>query len=159
MRERPHSLTSPPSGVLWSEPPAQRDKAPDGDCSLGGPGVENSKAAHGVVLPRPAGAAPPRRPSIVRRRDGGLRPRRPHPQGRLTGQSALVAQGCPSVFLNASYCKARVGHRIVFQAFVVAVGVAADGRREVPGFDDRDSEKEGFWTGLLRSLKTSGLMG
>ena len=63
------------------------------------------------------------------------------------------------MFLNASYCKARVGHRIVFQAFVVAVGVAADGRREVPGFDDRDSEKEGFWTGLLRSLKTSGLMG
>jgi len=71
----------------------------------------------------------------------------------------LASQDFPYVFLDATYCKARVGHRIVSQAIVVAVGVAADGRREVLGFDVGDSENEGFWTGFLRSLKTRGLDG
>ncbi len=65
----------------------------------------------------------------------------------------------PYVFLDATYCKARVGHRVVSQAIVVAFGVAADGRREVLGFDVGDSENEGFWTAFLRSLKTRGLSG
>jgi transposase-like protein len=42
---------------------------------------------------------------------------------------------------------------------VVAVGVAADGRREVLGFDVGDTENEGFWTSFLRSLKARGLDG
>jgi putative transposase len=71
----------------------------------------------------------------------------------------LSAIEYPYVFLDATYCKARVGHRIVSQAVVVAVGVAADGRREVLGFDVGDTENEGFWTGFLRSLKTRGLDG
>ena len=71
----------------------------------------------------------------------------------------LTAQEFPYVFLDATYCKARVGRRIVSQAIVVAVGVAADGRREVLGFDVGDSENEGFWTAFLRSLKTRGLNG
>jgi putative transposase len=71
----------------------------------------------------------------------------------------LAAQDFPYVFLDATYCKARVGHRIVSQAVVVAVGVAADGRREVLGFDVGDSENEDFWTAFLRSLKTRGLGG
>jgi putative transposase len=71
----------------------------------------------------------------------------------------LAAQDFPYVFLDATYCKARVGHRIVSQAIVVAVGVAADGRREVLGFDVGDSENEGFWTSFLRSLRTRGLSG
>jgi hypothetical protein len=33
----------------------------------------------------------------------------------------LAAQDFPYVFLDATYCKARVGHRIVSQAIVVAV--------------------------------------
>jgi putative transposase len=65
----------------------------------------------------------------------------------------------PYVFLDATYCKARVGHRVVSQAIVVAFGVAADGRREVLGFDVGDSENETFWTGFLRGLKTRGLSG
>lgn len=68
----------------------------------------------------------------------------------------LAARDFPYVFLDAAYCKARVGHRIVSQA-VVAVGVAADGRREVLGFDVGDSENEDFWASFLRSLKTRGL--
>jgi hypothetical protein len=38
-------------------------------------------------------------------------------------------------------------------------GVAADGRREVLGFDVGDSEDGAFWTAFLRSLKTRGLHG
>lgn len=71
----------------------------------------------------------------------------------------LSALEYPYVFLDATYCKARVGHRVVSQAIVVAFGVAADGRREVLGFDVGDSENEGFWTAFLRSLKTRGLGG
>lgn len=71
----------------------------------------------------------------------------------------LSALDFPYVFLDATYCKARVNHRVVSQAVVVAFGVAADGRREVLGFDVGDSESEGSWTGFLRSLKTRGLGG
>ncbi|GAA4370758.1 hypothetical protein GCM10023166_19420 [Paeniglutamicibacter cryotolerans] len=52
----------------------------------------------------------------------------------------LSALDFPYVFLDATYCKARVNHRVVSQAVVVAFGVAADGRREVLGFDVGDSE-------------------
>lgn len=65
----------------------------------------------------------------------------------------------PYVFVDATYCKARVGRRVVSQAIVVAVGVAADGRREVLGFDVGDTESEPFWTEFLRSLKARGLSG
>ena len=54
----------------------------------------------------------------------------------------------PPVFLDAPYVKARVNHRIVSQAIVVPVGVAADGVaadgcRDVLGFDDGDTEDDG----------------
>ena len=65
----------------------------------------------------------------------------------------------PYVFLDATYCKARVGRRVVSQAVVVAVGVAADGRREVLGFEVGDTESQPFWTTFLRSLKARGLDG
>lgn len=42
---------------------------------------------------------------------------------------------------------------------MIATGVAADGRREVLGFDVGDSEDGAFWTAFLRSLKTRGLSG
>ena len=63
------------------------------------------------------------------------------------------------MFLDATYCKARVNHRVVSQAVVIATGVAADGRREVLGFDVGDSEDGAFWTAFLRSLKSRGLTG
>ena len=72
---------------------------------------------------------------------------------------SLAALEYPYVFLDATYCKARVNHRIVSQAVVVAIGVAADGRREVLGFDVGDTENETFWTEFLRSLRTRGLAG
>jgi putative transposase len=72
---------------------------------------------------------------------------------------SLADQPFRYVFLDATYCKARVEHRVVSQAVVVATGVAADGRREVLGFDVGDSEDGAFWTAFLRSLKTRGLHG
>jgi putative transposase len=65
----------------------------------------------------------------------------------------------PYVFLDATYCKARVNHRVVSQAVVIATGVTGDGRREVLGFDVGDSEDGAFWTAFLRSLKARGLSG
>jgi len=72
---------------------------------------------------------------------------------------SLSTQRFPYVFLDATYCKARVDHRVVSQAVVVATGVAADGHREVLGFEVGDSEDGAFWTAFLRSLKTRGLGG
>jgi transposase-like protein len=72
---------------------------------------------------------------------------------------SLAQTPFPYVFLDATYCKARVNHRVVSQAVVVATGVAADGHREVLGFDVGDSEDGAFWTAFLRSLKARGLHG
>lgn len=41
----------------------------------------------------------------------------------------------PYGFVDATYVKARVDHRIVSRAVVVATGVGADGNREVLGLD------------------------
>src|SRR4051794_19278718 len=42
---------------------------------------------------------------------------------------SLAEQSYPYVFLDATYCKARVNRRVVSQAVVIATGVTADGRR------------------------------
>ena len=72
---------------------------------------------------------------------------------------SLTDANYPYVFLDATYCKARVNHRVVSQAIVVAIGVSADGRREVLGMDVGDSEDGAFWTAFLRGLKARGLGG
>lgn len=75
----------------------------------------------------------------------------------------LSGTAFPYVFLDATYCKARVGggkgSRVASQAVVVATGVSTDGRREVLGFAVGDSEDGAFWTAFLRSLKARGLHG
>ncbi|MCS5729546.1 IS256 family transposase, partial [Herbiconiux moechotypicola] len=71
----------------------------------------------------------------------------------------LADQHYPYVFLDATYCKARVGRRVVSQAVVIAVGVAADGRREILGFEVGETESQPFWTTFLRSLRARGLGG
>jgi putative transposase len=71
----------------------------------------------------------------------------------------LAETSYPYVFLDATYCKARINHRVVSQAVVVAVGVSATGRREVLGMDVGDSEDGAFWTAFLRGLKARGLTG
>jgi transposase-like protein len=72
---------------------------------------------------------------------------------------SLAEAAFPYVFLDATYCRARVNRRVVSQAVVVATGVRADGWREVLGFAVGDSEDGAFWTAFLRSLKARGLGG
>jgi putative transposase len=72
---------------------------------------------------------------------------------------SLADQAFPYVFLDATYCKARVNRRVVSQAVVIATGVRADGWREVLGFAVGDSEDGAFWTAFLRGLKARGLGG
>lgn len=74
-------------------------------------------------------------------------------------QRPLDHTAFPYVFLDATYCKARIRHRIVSQAVVIATGVTAQGRREVLGFAVGDSETRAFWTQFLRSLRSRGLDG
>jgi transposase-like protein len=59
----------------------------------------------------------------------------------------------PYVFLDATYCKARVNRRVVSHAVVIAAG----GHREVLGFAVGDSEDGAFWTAFLLALKPRGL--
>jgi len=72
---------------------------------------------------------------------------------------SLAEIAMPYVFLDATYCKARVNGRVVSRAVVIATGVSADGRREVLGCDVGDSESEDFWTEFLRGLRERGLHG
>jgi putative transposase len=63
----------------------------------------------------------------------------------------------PYVYLDATYIKARINHRIISRAVVVATGVTGNGDREVLGVDVGDSEDEVFWTAFLRHPKTAAL--
>jgi putative transposase len=65
----------------------------------------------------------------------------------------------PYMYLDATYCKARVAHQIVSRAVVIATGITQDGGREVLGVMVGDSETELFWTQFLRHLRERGLSG
>jgi putative transposase len=65
----------------------------------------------------------------------------------------------PYLWIDATYVKVRENGRIVSVAVIVAVGVNADGRREVLGMDIGPSEAETFWTAFLRKLTRRGLRG
>ena len=70
------------------------------------------------------------------------------------------------MFLDATYCKARVGgtpsgkgSRVASQAVVIATGVGANGRREVLGCAVGDGETAQFWAEFVRGLRERGLHG
>lgn len=65
----------------------------------------------------------------------------------------------PYLWIDATYVKVRQAGRIVSVAVIVAVGVNADGRREVLGLDIGPSEAETFWKDFLRKLTRRGLRG
>ena len=65
----------------------------------------------------------------------------------------------PYVWLDATFVKGREHGRVVSQAVVIAVGVAASGAREVLGVDVGPSEDGAFWLRFLRSLVARGLSG
>lgn len=65
----------------------------------------------------------------------------------------------PYVFLDATFCKVRVGAHVVSQALVVATGVSIDGSREVLGTAVGDSESYEVWREFLIGLRGRGLSG
>jgi transposase-like protein len=65
----------------------------------------------------------------------------------------------PYLWLDATFVKVRADGRVVSQAVVIAVGVTADGTREVLGVDVGPSEDGAFWLAFLRALVARGLRG
>jgi len=63
------------------------------------------------------------------------------------------------LWIDATYLKVRRGGRIVSVATIIAIGVNADGRREVLGMEVGTSEAEPIWTEFLRKLTRRGLRG
>ena len=64
----------------------------------------------------------------------------------------------PYVFVDATYLDVRVGHRVVCRALVVATGVSAEGRREIPEHGPGGCRDHRFLDVLvLRSLRERGL--
>jgi transposase-like protein len=73
----------------------------------------------------------------------------------------LQESGYAYVFLDATYLHGRLGRglQVCSRAAVIAMGVNADGRRELLGLQVGDSESEGFWKAFIGSLKERGLTG
>ena len=65
----------------------------------------------------------------------------------------------PYVWLDATFVKTRQLGRVVSQAVVVAIGVNAEGVREVLGLDVGPSEDGSFWLRFLKGLIARGLKG
>ena len=67
----------------------------------------------------------------------------------------------PYLYLDATYLHGRLGKtlQVCSRAVVVAMGVNADGRRELLGLKVGDSESEPFWREFLSGLKQRGLTG
>ncbi|MFZ2489022.1 MAG: IS256 family transposase [Anaerolineae bacterium] len=63
----------------------------------------------------------------------------------------------PYIWLDATYIKIREGGRVQNQAFIVAIGLSSEGRREVLGFTVGHAENYHTWLNFLRSLVSRGL--
>ncbi|HHX92349.1 MAG TPA: IS256 family transposase [Clostridiales bacterium] len=63
----------------------------------------------------------------------------------------------PFVTVDAKYFKVREDHRIVSKALMVAMGITADGRKEIIGFEAYDSETKNTWTAFFEKLQSRGL--
>lgn len=69
----------------------------------------------------------------------------------------LEGEEYPFLMLDATYFKAREEHRIVSRAFLVALGITGDGKRQIIGFDTFDAEDSHSWNSFLGGLRKRGL--
>jgi len=65
----------------------------------------------------------------------------------------------PYLMIDARYEKVRVEGRVASQAVLVAVGISAEGRREVLHWSVGDSESQANWSEVFRDLKDRGVSG
>ena len=63
----------------------------------------------------------------------------------------------PFLMVDATYFKAREERRIISKAFMLALAIRSDGKREVIGFGVYDTEDSYSWPNFLQSLKDRGL--
>ena len=63
----------------------------------------------------------------------------------------------PFLMLDATFPRARVNHRIASRALMIAVGLGADGHKEVLGFGGYDGETNANWQDFVGSLRKRGL--
>ena len=63
----------------------------------------------------------------------------------------------PYLWLDATFVKVREQGRVMSQAVVIAIGVNAEGIREVLGLDVGPSEDGAFWLRFLKGLVARGL--
>ena len=65
----------------------------------------------------------------------------------------------PYLILDARYEKVREGGKVLDCAVLIAVGIRADGKREVLGVSVELSENEVHWRNFIKSLISRGLHG
>ena len=87
---------------------------------------------------------------ICQRIDGQVKAFRERDLGRID---------YPYLYLDATYVKARCNHQVRSRALAVAIGVNADGYREVLGFAVGEGEDQPFWEDFLGSLAERGMSG
>ncbi len=70
----------------------------------------------------------------------------------------LQESGYACVYLDATYLHGRLGRalQVCSRVAVIAMGVNADGRRELLGLQMGDSETESFWSEFIGSLIAAG---
>lgn len=76
-----------------------------------------------------------------------------------TFRERRLEQAYPYRWLDALYGKVREGGRTVSKAVLVAIGVAANGTREIVGVAVAFGEMESCWKAFLESLVAQGLSG
>ena len=74
-------------------------------------------------------------------------------------RSRAISAEHPYLWIDATYHKVRQDGRVQSMATVVAIGVTADGERQILGVDAGPSEDGAFWTAFLRTLIKRGLRG
>lgn len=71
----------------------------------------------------------------------------------------LSAKAYPYLFVDARYEKVRIGSRVVGEGVLIVSAVRDDGYREIAAVETADTESEGTYHELFRSLKARGLKG
>lgn len=71
----------------------------------------------------------------------------------------IIPDKYPFLMMDATYFKAREDHKTISKAFMIAVGITAEGKREVLGFDLYGEENNYTWISFIQGLKSRGLSG
>lgn len=74
-------------------------------------------------------------------------------------QQRTLANTYPFVIVDALYTRARDNGAVRSKGLLIAIGVNAEGQREVLGFQTGDGESYETWTAFFQSLKARGLQG